>query len=57
MMKEYTIEEIIQCIEENCIDIEKYDTFAEKAGAYQGTLNFVKHQLEEYEKGCEKIDS
>ena len=56
-MKEYTIEEIIQCIEENCIDIEKYDTYAEKAGAYQGTLNFVKHQLEEQEKGCEKIDS
>ena len=56
-MKKYTIKEIIQCIKENCAEIEKYETFAEKAGAYQGTLNFVKHQLEEYEKGCEEIDS
>ena len=56
-MKTYTIEEVIQFIDENCAEIEEYETFAERVGSYRGTLNFVKRQLEEQEKGCEKFDS
>lgn len=44
-MRLYTAEEIVQFIDENFADIDKYETIAEKAGAYKGTLKAVKNQL------------